>query len=235
MRELHVRPDALPKTEFAQLKEALLSSPLVGRSQLAGPFQSSRGFAVIFRDEGRRLVLERFPQLAPHLDAVLGAPAVRALSPWWRRTLRRLPNAWYLNVLCVSEGGTVGRHVDATLRKPAEQPESVPEMVTVLYLAVPDGAQGGTLALFAGDTLVHEVTPRENTLVHFRGDLAHEVRAFSGAPGALRASLVIEQYHFPPEALARLPEFKLDSRAGFDAYLAHHAGREGRFFELEEK
>lgn len=233
VREVHVRPEALPSSEFAKLKEALLASPLVGRSQLAGPFQASRGFAVIFRDAGRAQLLQRFPQLAPHLDATLGEPAVRALQPWWRRKLRRIPNAWYLNVLCVSEGGTVGRHVDATLRKPSEEPDALPEMVSVLYLSVPEGAQGGTLAILAGDTLVHEVTPRENTLVHFRGDLAHEVRPFSAAPDALRASLVIEQYHFAPDALARLPEFKLDSRAGFAAYLAHHAGREGRTFDLD--
>lgn len=228
-----MRPQALPPSDFAALRDALLASPLVGRSTLAGPFQASRGFAVIFRDGGRQQLLDRFPQLAPHLEAVLGEPAARALTPWWRRTLRRVPNAWYLNVLCVSAGGTVGRHVDATLRKPAQEPEAVPEMVSVLYLSVPP-AVGGTLALLAGDTLVHEVQPAENTLVHFRGDLAHEVRAFTGAPDAVRASLVIEQYHFGPEALARLPEFKLDSRAGFSAFLAHHAARDGRPFELEE-
>ncbi len=233
VRELHVRREALPPLHFAALKGALLASPLVGRSTLAGPFQASRGFAVIFRDAGRRQLLERFPDLGAYLDAVLGEPAVRALTPWWRRTLRRVPNAWYLNVLCVSEGGTVGRHVDATLRKPAQEPQALPELVSVLYLAVPQ-AQGGELALLAGDTLLHEVPPSENTLVHFRGDLAHEVRAFSGAPDALRASLVIEQYHFSPEALARLPDFKLDSRAGFEAYLAHHSTRAGPTFELEE-
>ena len=52
--------------------------------------------------------------------------------------------------------------------------------------------------------------------------------------GAQRASLVIEQYHFADEALARLPKFKLDSRAGFKAYLTHHADQDPKSFELEE-
>ena len=36
---------------------------------------------------------------------------------------------------------------------------------------------------------------------------------------ARRASLVCEQYAFPPEALARIPTFRIQSKAGFAAYL----------------
>jgi hypothetical protein len=221
VREYRRQTSALPEAHFTALRDALLSSPLVGRSTLAGPFLSSRGFAVIFREAGREKVVERFPSLRPYLDAVLGAPAVRALTPWWVRQLTRVPNAWYLNVLLVSEGGTVARHVDATLRKPAEEPEATPELVSVLYLSVPK-ARGGELQLWEGPTPITRLTPKENALVHFRGDLAHQVNAFEGAKDAVRASLVIEQYHFADEALARLPEFRLESRAGFSAYLAHH-------------
>lgn len=221
MREYRRQTSALPSAHFTALRDALLSSPLVGRSTLAGPFQSSRGFAVIFREEGRDKVLERFPSLKPHFDAVLGAPAVRALTPWWVRQLSRVPNAWYLNVLLVSEGGTVARHVDATLRKPAEETEAIPELVSVLYLSVPN-ARGGDLQLWNGPTPITRLPPKENALVHFRGDLAHQVNAFEGAAGSVRASLVIEQYHFGAEALARLPEFRLESRAGFSAFLSHH-------------
>lgn len=220
MRALKVRHHALGGGDFERLRDTLLRSPLVGSTPLNGPFQASRGFAVIFRGEGREQLLGRFPALRPHFDAVLGLPAVRALTPWWRRPSERVPNAWYLNVLLVSAGGTVGRHVDATLRKPSQVPDAVPELVSVLYLEVPR-ARGGELLVYDG-AIASIVRPRENTLVHFRGDLAHEVAAFEGAEG-LRASLVIEQYCFAPEALERLPVFKLDSRAGFGAYLDAHA------------
>lgn len=221
MREFRSQKRALPEREFAELRDSLLASPLVGRSTLAGPFQSSRGFAVIFKTEGRDRLESRFPALRAWFDTVLGAPAVRALTPWWQRSLTRIPNAWYLNVLLVSEGGTVSRHVDATLRKPSGDSEAVPEMVTVLYLSVPK-ARGGTLQLWSGPTPVTEVKPAENTSVQFRGNLAHQVNAFEGAKDAVRASLVIEQYHFADDALARLPDFRLESRAGFSAYLEHH-------------
>lgn len=221
MREFRRHKIALEPTAFAALRDALLASPLVGRSTLAGPFQSSRGFAVIFKRDGRAQLESRFPTLKTWFDVVLGEPSVRALTPWWQRRLERLPNAWYLNVLLVSEGGTVARHVDATLRKPAQEPDAVPELVTVLYLTVPN-APGGALQLWNGSTPVANVTPVANSAVHFRGDLAHAVEAFEGAPGEVRASLVIEQYHFSDEALARLPDFKLESRAGFSAYLEHH-------------
>lgn len=189
-----------------------------------GPFQASRGFGVTFRGEGRAQVEQRFPTLRPWLDHVLGAPALREITPWWKWKLEGVPNAWYLNVLLVSPGGTVGRHVDATLRGPSGEAEAIPRLVSVLYLTVPR-AKGGALQLWAGDESRGHIKPKENEVVHFRGDLAHEVFAFEEGPDPLRASLVIEQYHFRDEALAKLPEFKLESRAGFGAYLQHHAQR----------
>lgn len=232
MREYRVIRGALPVPQFGALRDALLASPLVGSSTLAGPFETSRGFGVTFREAGRARVVERFAALAPHFEAMLGEPAVRALTPWWRRRLSRIPNAWYLNVLLVSAGGTVGRHVDATLRKPSEVDDAIPEMVSVLYLTVPS-KKGGELRLYEGLSPIARVVPKENALVHFRGDLTHEVCAFEAPGGALRASLVIEQYHFAPEALARLPEFQLESRAGFTAYLQHHSDRPSAKFEIE--
>lgn len=232
VREYRSQKGALPEPQFVALRDALLASPLVGRSTLAGPFQSSRGFAVIFKADGREKVLARFPTLAPWLDAVLGEPSVRALTPWWRRKLERVPNAWYLNVLLVSEGGTVARHVDATLRKPSGAADAIPELVSVLYLAVPP-TRGGELQLWDGPNSVARLSPRENSAVHFRGDLAHEVCAFEAGSGAIRASLVIEQYCFEPDALERLPAFQLDSRAGFSAFLELHSGKEPTKFELE--
>ena len=232
MRAFTTLRHPLPDDAFQSLRNALLSSPLVGASTLAGPFRSSRGFAVIFRRDGLPTLLSRFPQLQPWLDAALGAPSVHALRRWWERPSKRVPNAWYLNVLLVSEGGTVARHVDATLRKPASEPDAIPEVVSVLYLQVPE-ARGRQLHLWKGSSVAARISPRPNLAVHFRGDLAHEVTAFEGASTSLRASLVIEQYHFDEAALQRLPAFKLDSRAGFEAHLKHHEARTPGEFELE--
>jgi hypothetical protein len=233
VREYRHRSSALPASQFSELKDALLSSALVGRSTLAGPFQSSRGFAVIFRGRGRVKVEERFPTLKPWLDLTLGAPAVRALTPWWRRAIERVPNPRYLNVLLVSQGGTVSRHVDATLRKPAQVDDAIPELVSVLYLSVPR-SKGGELQLWNGAEALARLKPAENDSIHFRGDLAHEVCAFEAGPDTLRASLVIEQYHFADDVVARLPDFKLESRAGFSAYLDHHqTSGAPKTFELE--
>ncbi len=186
-----------------------------------------------FREEGRSRVIDRFPALSPHFEKVLGAPAVRALTPFWRRKLTRIPNAWYLNVLLVSSGGTVARHVDATLRKPSGVEDAVPEVVSVLYLTIPS-KHGGELALWDGPSAVAKLVPEENAVLHFRGDLAHEVCAFAAPEGLLRASLVIEQYYFAADALSRLPEFSLESRAGFGAFLEHHSGREPIAFDIEK-
>ena len=232
MREYWSKRGALPTPRFTALRDALLASPLVGSSTLSGPFETSRGFGVTFREAGRARVIDRFAELGPWFDAVLGETGVRALTPWWRRTLSRVPNCWYLNVLLVSSGGTVARHIDATLRKPSEVEDAVPEVVSVLYLTVP-AKTGGELLLWEGPNAIAKLVPEENAVLHFRGDLAHEVCAFEAAPGALRASLVIEQYFFEDAALARLPEFQLESRAGFGAFLKHHSRRAPTEFDVE--
>jgi hypothetical protein len=233
VRFFRVQRDALDAAAFDTLRRALLESSFVASSTLNGPFEASRGFGITFTEAGLPPLRQRFPALGPWLERALGAPAIRALTPWWRRTLTRLPNAWYLNVLVVGPGATVPRHLDGTLMQPAGVTEHPPECVSVLYLEVP-AATGGELALWNGAVPVGLVPPRRRQAVHFRGDLAHAVRPFETvATEARRASLVIEQYHFPPEALARLPAFKLDSRAGFGAYLDDHASRPAASFTLE--
>jgi hypothetical protein len=217
LRRLALAGPVLPARDFDALATSLMGSPLVGQSTLNGPFEATRGFAMTFTAAGRATVELRQPALAPYLFRVLGRPAVRALTPWWSR-VERIPNAWYLNLLVVPAGAHVTRHVDATLREPAHVPDAVPRCVSVLYLNVPQGP-GGELILSVGKEPVAGVRPRRGHVVHFRGDLAHEVKPFEGSAGEPRASLVIEQYHFEDEALARLPAFRLDSRANFAAHL----------------
>lgn len=207
--------------------EALLGSPLIARSALAGSFRQTRGFSITFREEGRARLAQRFPALAPFVDRALSDGEAGALSSLADRLRRRAPhaeaNAFYLNLLLVGDGGSVGRHTDATLRAPSGVEGAVPVRVSVLYLAVPEGARGGELRLFRGNRRVGVVRPRPGALVHFRGELQHEVAPLSAPRDALRASLVLEQYAFAPQVLARLPELQLHSKAGFGAYLQAHA------------
>jgi hypothetical protein len=196
--------DVFTAAEVEAIREPLLESPLVGRSTLGGSFRASRGFAVTFHGSGREQLEARFPYIAPFLAKAISAG-------------RRKPNAWYLNLLLVPPGAGVGRHVDGTLRGPSGDEDAVPKVVSVLYLAAP----GGALVLSRGAKELGRVAPREGTMVHFNGELDHAVEPFEGE--GTRASLVLEQYHFGPAALARLPELKVDSRAGFQAYLDAHA------------
>ncbi|MCP3099538.1 2OG-Fe(II) oxygenase [Myxococcus sp. K15C18031901] len=232
MRAFITRPNALPATELDDLRDALLGSRFVARSPLMGTFRASRGFAFIFTHEGRALLEERFPFLRAYLARVLAPESARGLTPWWERLARRppppVPNAFYLNLLLLDAGTGVGRHIDATLQEPSGVPGATPHHVSVLYLQMPRGARGGALRLFDEGRPVGEVRPHPGGLVHFRGDLQHEVQPFLGGdPEELRASLVCEQYVFPPEALARLPAFRIQSKAGFAAYLDDHRARPG--------
>lgn len=223
----------LPSPVFQALRDGLLSSSLVGVSTLNGPFEASRGFGVTFTAAGLPELRARFPVLTPWLERGLGAPAIRALTPWYRRMPEKTPNAWYLNLLVVGPGAEVARHIDGTLMRVAGVTDHPPQCVSVLYLSMPV-AMGGELLLWNGALPLALITPRAGDAVHFRGDLAHQVRPFEGPPDARRASLVIEQYHFEPEALAKVPAFHVESRAGFEGYLKAHANRPPKQFELEK-
>jgi 2-oxoglutarate-Fe(II)-dependent oxygenase superfamily protein len=203
----------------------VLESPLVARSTLAGSFRGSRGFAITFTLPGLPTLERRYPFLAPFLAEAISHRAHLALEPWLRRRRRaregpaRTRNAFYLNVLLVADGGSIGRHTDATLRGPSGEAEAVPEQVTVLYLRAPERFRGGELRLYRGERRVARIRPSPGRLIHFRGDLQHEVTPMETRAGALRASLVLEQYHLDADALARLPELNVQSKAGFAAYL----------------
>lgn len=233
MREYITRREALPRSALQELRTALLGSRFVARSPLMGTFQASRGFAFIFTHEGRATLEARFPFLVPYLARVLDPASATGLLPWHQRLWgsrreRPVPNAFYLNLLLLDAGRGVGRHIDATLQEPSGVPDATPRHVSVLYLQVPERARGGELRLLQQDSLVGEIRPREGLLVHFRGDLQHEVRPFTGSQGgASRVSLVCEQYVFPPEALARIPAFRIQSKAGFAAYLDHQREQPG--------
>ncbi|WP_257450628.1 2OG-Fe(II) oxygenase [Archangium lipolyticum] len=231
MSEYVTHRNAMPGAGLESLRKALLSSRFVARSPLMGTFQSSRGFAFIFTETGRAKLEERFPFIRDYLELVMDPASWRGLLPWRERLFgprkeRRRPNAFYLNLLLVEPGRGVGRHIDATLQEPSGVPGATPEHVSVLYLNVPEGAKGGALVLSRDSEPLGEVHPKPGLVVHFRGDLTHEVQPFTGGgEGALRASLVCEQYAFEPEALARLPEFRIQSKAGFAAYLEEHRER----------
>src|SRR3954470_1855082 len=153
------------------LATGVLESPLVSRSTLAGSFRGSRGFAITFTLPGRDALERRYPFLAPFLELALSGRAHRALEPWLaRRRARPIApprHAFYLNVLLVSGGGSIGRHTDATLRGPSGAPDAVPEQVTVLYLRVPEHFTGGELNLYRGGRGVARIRPALGELLHF--------------------------------------------------------------------
>ena len=217
MADYLIRKHALDGASLERLKQGLLSSPLLGKSTLAGSFRNSYGFAITFTEPGRIELLARYPELEPALAALVAPPELT----------RRAPNAWYLNLLQLPAGQGVGRHTDGTLRRPADEPELLPLCVSVLYLEAPSGS--GALELFRGAQRIATLEPESGAVVHFEGALEHAV----GAGPAARVSLVLEQYALAAEALARLPAFKLDSRAGFAAYLADHGKRPPRKLDLE--
>jgi hypothetical protein len=214
--EYLISRNALDGAALERIRDGFLASPLVGRSTLAGAFRGSYGLAVTFTAPGRAELISRYPELAAALDALAAPPAFGAA-----------PNAWYLNLLALPPGRGVGRHTDGTLRQPAEEPDALPLCVSVLYLLAPAGSSA--LQLFEADACVAELPPEEGAVVHFAGALEHAV-----APSAAeRKSLVLEQYRLSDEALARIPSFKLDSRAGFAAHLRDHAARPGKKLDLE--
>jgi hypothetical protein len=222
VRDYAVVPAAVDDDALARLDDGLLDSKFIARSQLAGSFQASRGFAVIFTHEGIAELFARFSFVEPWVRELLDGSGQQALRTWTDRLVSAPPacNAFYLNLLLIPPGGFIGPHVDATLRDVSGIEDAVPELVSVLYLREPGTERGGELALYDGAAHLVHVHPVRGAAVHFRGDLRHEVCVYeTDDASALRASLVCEQYALPDEGLARMPAFSIHSKAGFDAYL----------------
>jgi hypothetical protein len=182
--------DALSAVKLQALTDAVLASPGLGDSQLAGTFAHTRGFGLIFRARERAALLEHNPWARPFVELALAHAPDDA-------------NAWYLNALLVPPGGAVGLHYDGTLREPSGEADALARRVTVLCLRAGDGA-GGALRLLHDDELVREIAPRAGRFVSFDGALAHEVTAREARAQRPRLSLVVEHYALTPGALARL-------------------------------
>jgi hypothetical protein len=208
---------AVPAAELEQMIASLVGSPLVARSTLAGSFRSSQGFAATFRGDTLDRLEERFPAVLPFVRTVLGTSAL--LRPRWSLRSPVQSNGFYLNLLVLPAGASIGRHVDATLRGPSGVADAVPARVSVLYLSVPAVAAGAELRLYREERQVLSLRPEPGALLHFRGDLAHEVTSHEGPAGEVRASLVLEQYALPEEAAGRLPELNVHSKASLYEFL----------------
>ncbi|HXE73743.1 MAG TPA: 2OG-Fe(II) oxygenase [Candidatus Nitrosotenuis sp.] len=203
------------EADFCQgLARAILASPYLGASNLNYRFTGTSGFSLVFRGSGRPRAEREFPEMAPYL----------------RRVVKGGCNAFYLNPLVIRSGGRVAPHVDRSLRSftaPEEPPD--PVKVSVLYLQVPRGMEGGTLVLHLPGGRTAAIQPRPQALLEFRGHLRHEVSAVGGPDGEEpRVSLVCEHYRLPRPLLERLPEYAVGSTSPFEAFLQGALGQSVR-------
>jgi hypothetical protein len=187
-------PRAFPPAYLASLRRQVLASRYFTVNTLNRDFVGTRGFSVVFRREARDRVGGEFPCFVPYLD----------------RALRDDCNAFYLNPLLLVAGSRVDPHIDRSLRSYCAELDP-PVAVSVLYVEVPPGMRGGDLVLRRGKKHLGRITPAENTLVTFDGDLTHSVDRMD--TDGSRMSLVCEQYRLTPEELEKVPAFTIESRA----------------------
>jgi len=219
--------NAIEQTNLVGLRESVLNHNFVSSSTLRGAFDRTSGFSITVTNQGIGELLQRFPFLDIFCKTIEMNRSLRQLQPWYNR-FRSLPipNVFYINLLLIPVGVEVGQHVDATLRPLVEIANLTPQRVSVLWLTVPQDMSGGLLRLYDGSRKIADITPKEGMLVHFRGDLGHEVTTVcSQQSNALRASLVCEQYFIPPEQMERLSPFRINSTAGFGAYFTEENKR----------
>src|SRR5262245_59624981 len=167
----------------ALLRRRIRAAPWFTANTLNRDFVGTRGFSIVFRAATRARVVAELPDLRPFLERVLRADC----------------NAFYLNPLELERGSRVDPHVDRSLR--SYLPEvPTPTVVSVLYLKVPRDLRGGELVLSRGKKHLARITPVENALVTFDGDLTHAIERLESA--GKRLSLVCEQYALSDEELA---------------------------------
>ncbi|MBC5795829.1 2OG-Fe(II) oxygenase [Sphaerospermopsis sp. LEGE 00249] len=198
MKYYQLQTNVLPNNYLNDLWGEIQSSPYFAINNLNRDFINTKGFSVVFQRHGLPKVIEKFPFFKPYLDL--------ALQPNC--------NAFYLNPLLLKEGSRVDPHIDRSLRSYCKTIEP-PNLVSVLYVRVPENMEGGELVLKSTKRQVGQVKPQTNTLVYFQGDLTHSVNAVT-TPGN-RLSLVCEQYNLTEDELEEIPVFILESRASQSA------------------
>jgi len=186
--------DVFDADYLATLRQRIRQSRYFTTNNLNRDFVGTRGFSVVFRGTARARVEQEFPWFGDYLA----------------RALRADCNAFYLNPLQLQQGSHVAPHIDRSLRSYVLDIDP-PLQVSVLYLEVPQGLQGGELVLRRGRKFLGRVAPRQGLLVQFDGDLEHGVERVD-TPG-LRLSLVCEQYLLDEQQLALVPEYRIETRA----------------------
>lgn len=190
-----VLPDAFDPAYLRSLRRQIRATKWFTVNNLNRDFVGTRGFSVIFRREGLPRVVREFPYFGAYLDRVLEPDC----------------NAFYLNPLELATGSRVDPHIDRSLLTWCAE-IAPPALVSVLYVEIPPAMRGGRLVLARRKKQLGCITPAENTVVRFDGDLMHHVERMDSA-GA-RLSLVCEQYRLRAEELEKIPEFTVQSRAG---------------------
>ncbi|MGL5080693.1 MAG: 2OG-Fe(II) oxygenase [Microcoleaceae cyanobacterium] len=194
-------PTAFSERYLSKLREKILACPYLATNNLNRDFIGTKGFSIVFQRSHLSQVEQQFPFFQPYLE--------RALEPSC--------NAFYLNPLILQAGSRVDPHIDRSLRSYCKTIEP-PLRVSVLYVEVPEGMEGGELVLRNHRQQVGQIKPQTNLLVSFQGDLTHAVNEVR-TPGR-RLSLVCEQYCLSEEELQEIPELTIESRATVRAKLA---------------
>ncbi|GMI18447.1 hypothetical protein TrLO_g12345 [Triparma laevis f. longispina] len=220
-RELYtLKRDYLDSTVFSTLQNDVLKHPGIldsSSASLGVGFDTTKGFIFRFNNSG-------IPKFKEHEWGT-------SLIPFFEEAREKDVDAYVLNVLYCPEGGgggySVNFHKDATLAlRQGAMVSGVKQRlawsVSVLYLNVPQGMEGGELVLrdvsrssLKGEERYMEgvevdavVEPEENLGVVFRGDAEHAVKGWKGGEGG-RVSLVLEQYKVPVGDRGWLLEFEL--------------------------
>ena len=187
-------PLAFPPAYLTSLARQIRASKWFVVNTLNRDFVGTRGFSVVFRRESIGRVEKEFPFFKPYLD----------------RTLRADCNAFYMNPLQLVAGSRVDPHIDRSLSGYCTTVDP-PVQVSVLYVEEPPAMKGGRLVLERGRKHLGRVTPTQNTLLTFHGDLMHSVDRVDSEGS--RLSLVCEQYCLTPEEMEEIPTYVVESRA----------------------
>jgi hypothetical protein len=178
---------------LSSLQGEILACSYFTTNNLNRDFVGTKGFSVVFKRSHIEKVENKFPFFKPYLQLALKSHC----------------NAFYLNPLQLKSGSRVDPHIDRSLRSYCKTIEP-PEIVSVLYVNVPQDLEGGELVLSDRKRQAGKINPQANTLIHFQGHLTHSVNAVKSA--GLRLSLVCEQYCLEDVELLKIPEFTIESR-----------------------
>ncbi|BDA42059.1 hypothetical protein COCOBI_02-8600 [Coccomyxa sp. Obi] len=202
-----VSENFLPQAQITELQTSLHAGNLAQSTQQLSTGMHNQNVLYVINDKGLQTgslepsLLQLFQQMR------------HPKANFWKYQVN-----WLTGNSRGAEGelGTRRTHADQwVLRKGTDTCRLLAFQTSILYVSIPKNMRGGEISLFKKGTAgskstfidLIKLTPADNMLITFQGDIPHQVQDFETDDPTPRVSIALEQFYVPQDLYDLTVEF----------------------------